>query len=529
LRTPLYPIVKPLIAMPADWTDRVAFSSAAGAVRFPQLRADMLGFAGWLVREAGVRPGERVAVCLPKTIEAITVQFAILAAGAAFVGLQHRGPVGRLAAIIESTTPRLLVTTPEMSRQLEAGRVSLPPVLHVESTEAARGLDPIVGKAKPLADTVPVAADDIAAIVFTSGSTGEPKGVMRSHRAMVANALWHVASDEITPADTRIGNVALHYLAPSLQFPPVSGCRVHLVTDDIVMFPEAIAEVLEQERITMWASTATALRLLIERGRLAKRKLDHLRMVKSHGEVLTVDVLRAALAAFPQSRFVTGYGSTEAPNITSYEAKRPLPDDMEAVPLGWLQADFYQMWLVDEDDRPVPAGEVGEICAEGGSITLGYWNDPALTAAKRIGGRPYTYRMGDLGRLDADGMLHFVGRKDHMVKLRGHRFDLNEIEAALQRHSAVRAAAAYAVRRSDGDSEIVAVIEADDRPELQDEMRKVCGERLPRFAWPVGIRVVAELPRLPNGKVDRMKLAGQGRPNSGAIELAPGAELSPPA
>jgi amino acid adenylation domain-containing protein len=512
LLEPVYPIVRPLVAMPADWEARIAFSSPAGSLSFRELRDDMLAFAGWLVREAGVKPGDRVALCLPKTIEAVIALYGILAAGAAYVGLQHRGPVARLAAIIESTAPRLVLTTPEMSRQLEAaGLASLPPVLHIDSVETGRGLEPILRSTAPLADTVPVDADGIAAIVFTSGSTGEPKGVIRSHRAMVANGNWHVESDAITPADARIGNVALHYLAPNLHFPAAAGCRVHLVPDETVMFPEAVAEILERERITMWSSTATALRLLIERGDIANRKLAALRMVKSHGEVLPIEVLRAALAAFPQSRVLTGYGSTEAPNITSYEAFRPFPADMPAVPLGRLQTDYYRMWLVDEDGRPVPPGEVGEICAEGGSVTLGYWNDPVLTAEKRIGGRPYTYRTGDLGRLDADGVLHFVGRMDHMVKLRGNRFDLNEIEAALRRHPAVRAAAAYTVRRSDGETEVAAAVEAHERADLEAQIMRVCSERLPRFAWPARIRILPELPRLPNGKIDRVRLAAADR------------------
>jgi acyl-CoA synthetase (AMP-forming)/AMP-acid ligase II len=184
---------------------------------------------------------------------------------------------------------------------------------------------------------------------------------------------------------------------------------------------------------------------------------------------------------------------------------------MPAVPLGRLQTDYYKMWLVDEDGRPVPPGEVGEICAEGGSVTLGYWNDPVLTAEKRIGGRPYTYRTGDLGRLDADGVLHFVGRMDHMVKLRGNRFDLNEIEAALRRHPAVRAAAAYTVRRSDGETEVAAAVEAHERADLEAQIMRVCSERLPRFAWPARIRILPELPRLPNGKIDRVRLAAADR------------------
>jgi clorobiocin biosynthesis protein CloN4 len=502
-----YPITRPLMTMPRDWERRTAFSSAAGALDFAALRRGMLGFAGWLVREAGVKPGDRVAICLPKSLEAVQAIYGVLAAGGAYVGMQFRGPPARLGAIIAATTPRLLLTTPEMGRQLaaEGGLPKLPPVLHIEAGEAGHGLDALLRPVPPLGETVPVGPADLGAIVFTSGSTGEPKGVMRSHRGMVANSEWHLRADGLNPLDVRLGNTSLHYLSPNLFYPPASGCRVHLLADEVVMFPELVAEAVERERITIWASSATALRLLIERGDLGRRNLDTLRLVKSHGELLRVDLLRTALAAFPQASVRTGYGSTEAPNITSYEAPRPLPDDMRDVPLGTVQ-EGYEMRLCDEDGVAVPPGHIGEICAIGPSVALGYWNDPVLTAAKRLNGQPYSYRTGDLGYLEPNGMLRFVGRKDHMVKLRGHRFDLGEVEAALRQHPAVREAAAVIVPRTDGESEILAAVEAAGSAGLDAALRQICADRLPRFAWPARILFPDELPRLPNGKIDRLKL-----------------------
>ena len=502
-----YPIVRPLMTMPRDWEGRTAFSSGDGTLSFAALRQGMLGFARWLLREAGVKPGDRVAFCLPKSLEAVQAIYGILAAGGAYVGLQFRGPPARLAAIIASTAPRLLLTTPEMSRQLaaEGGLPKLPPVLHIETGEAGHGLDVLLRSVPPLGEMMPVGPDDLGAIVFTSGSTGEPKGVMRSHRGMVANSEWHLRADGLNLRDVRLGNTSLHYLSPNLFYPPASGCRVHLLADETVMFPELVAEAVERERITIWASSATALRLLIERGDLGRRNLDALRLVKSHGELLRADLLRAALAAFPQASVRTGYGSTEAPNITSYQAPRPLPDDMRDVPLGTVQ-EGYEMRLCDEDGAAVPQGDIGEICAVGPSVALGYWNDPALTAAKRLNGQPYSYRTGDLAYFEADGTLHFVGRKDHMVKLRGHRFDLGEVEAALRQHPAVREAAAVVVSRTDGESEILAAVEAAGGAGLEGELKRICAERLPRFAWPARILLPDELPRLPNGKIDRLKL-----------------------
>ena len=510
-----YPIVRPLVNLPREWASRVAFSATAGTLNFAALRQTMLGFAGWLVREAGVRPGDRVALCLPKGLEALQAIYAILAAGGAYVGLQFRGPPGRLGAIIASIEPRVLLTTPEMSRQIaaECGLPRMPPVLHIEEAPDGRGLETLLRSAVPLETTRPVAPDDLAAIVFTSGSTGEPKGVMRSHRSMVVNGRWHVKAENMSPHDVRLGAGGLHYIAQNLFFPAQAGCRNHLLSDQEIMFPELVAEIAERERATLWASTATALRLLIEQGDLGRRDLSSLRVVRSHGEAFSIDLLRAAMAAFPQADIKSAYGSTEAPNITSFDAPRPLSADMRTVPLGPVQPE-YELLLCDEAGDEVPVGEVGEICAIGPCVTLGYWNDPILTAAKRLNGRPDSYRTGDLAFYGADGTLQFVGRKDQVVKLRGHRFDLGEIEAALKRHPAVRDAVAFARPIEEGDTGIWAAVESAAPAGLERALRQLCAERLPRFAWPTRITVLAELPRLPNAKVDRPQLQNQ---------LAPGA------
>ena len=502
-----YPIVRSLLNMPRDWERRTAFSSVAGALSFQSVRQAMLGFAGWLVREAGVKPSDRVALCLPKSLEAIQALYGVLAAGGAYVGLQFRGPPARLGAIIASVEPQMLLTTPEMARQLaaESGLAAMPPVLYIETTEGGHGLDPLLRSVLPLAETVPVGPDDLGAIVFTSGSTGEPKGVMRSHRNLVENVLSHVRGEQLGPQDVRLGNTALHYISPNLFYPAACGCRIHLLTEQDVMFPEIVTEIMERERATTWASAATALRLLIERGDLGKRDLGSMRLVKSFGEPLSIELLRAVMAAFPQARVTSTYGSTEAPNIARFDAPRPLPADMRSVPLGAVESD-YEVKLCDEDGVEVPDGRIGEICAIGPAVALGYWKDPALTAERRLAGRPDSYRTGDLAYFEADRTLKFVGRKDHMVKLRGHRFDLGEVEAALRQHPAVRDAAAVVVQRADGESEILAAVEAASASGLEGQIKQICAERLPRFAWPARVQTMLDLPRLPNGKVDRLRL-----------------------
>jgi acyl-coenzyme A synthetase/AMP-(fatty) acid ligase len=327
---------------------------------------------------------------------------------------------------------------------------------------------------------------------------------MLSHGNIGYDVTWMVGADEMGPDDLRLSQVPLHYISPHLFQPPVAGSRVHLLTDEENMFPDRVAAAMERERVTVWAAAATALRLLLESGALAGRRLPQLRLVKSHGEPLPLPVLRAATAALPQVRFTTTYGATEAPDIAHYTVPKTLPDELGALPLGAVQPG-YRALICDEAGKELPRGEIGEICCIGEGVCLGYWRDAALTEAKRLPGRPGSYRTGDLGFLDRSGALHFAGRKTQLVKLRGHRFDLGEIEATLKRHPAVREA--VVVTPSDeGADALAAVVEADADAGLVAALLELCAERLPRFAWPARIHVAARFPRLPNGKIDRQRL-----------------------
>jgi acyl-coenzyme A synthetase/AMP-(fatty) acid ligase len=186
---------------------------------------------------------------------------------------------------------------------------------------------------------------------------------------------------------------------------------------------------METERTTVWSASATALRLLAEFGGLERRDLRCLRRVEMYGERMPMAALRTAMAALPGTAFHNLYAASEAFDMIEYEVPRPLPAGMDTLPLGRPSV-TYQLSLRDEEGCLVEPGETGEICVVGAAVTVGYWGDPALSKAKRLGDVGDSYRTGDLARLDPDGLYYLVGRRDHVVKLRGHRFDLGEIEAA---------------------------------------------------------------------------------------------------
>jgi amino acid adenylation domain-containing protein len=500
--------------MPTEWHDRTILSSSEGRLSFADMRHGMLRFAGWLTGAMGVQRGDRVAVCLPKNLVTAQMIYSIFASGAAYVPLQFHGPTSRLNAILASVAPRLLLTTPEMAGRLadELGTEVRQPVRTIELDLATDEIDRLSRGLPSLSAVAEVGIDDLAAIFFTSGSTGNPKGVMWSRRTTATTIdrarLYHRVNEN----DRLISHAGLHY-APSIDIfhPLLCGCSAFLLAERETMIAEQVANVVEREETTMWSSSATLLRLLVENGELERRRLVNLRYVEFMGEPLPIRTLRRLMAALPGAHFVNRYGATEANDIVHYQVPQPLPENLSTVPLGRPLGN-YVFSLRDEAGAEVPPGMPGEICVVGPQVMMGYWSDPGQTARTRFEGRADSYRTGDFAYHDRDGLLHLVGRKDHVVKLHGHRFDLSEIEAALRAHPAVREAAAFAIHVPGGlgEMEVRAAVHVDASllaaNKLAGELRRLCRERLPNFARPTRIATPPNFPLLSTGKVDRKAL-----------------------
>jgi L-proline---[L-prolyl-carrier protein] ligase len=495
-------LVSRLMHMSQTELGRTVFLWSGGSMTFGQLRDRMLRLAGWLSDCAGVRPGDRVALCLPKSPEAVLLMYAILAAGAVFAPLQFRGPPERLNAILTSMRPRLLLTSANTAVLLAPGNPV--PRHEIELRDDGGGLAPLLEQASPRENLAPVAPDDLGWLIFTSGSTGEPKGVMLSHRNMTANVEAMQQRDAMSPSDLRISHAPMHYIAAfDLLFPLVSGVRVFLLPQREAMFPERVTEVMEAQRSTIWSSSATALRLLLERGQIDRRDLSALCRISFFGEPMTMSALRQVMAALPRVEFVNHYGATEIDNIANYIVPRPLPEGLLRLPLG-LPVDYCNVTLRDESGREVGEGEVGEICVVSAGVTSGYWNDPALTASRRLAGQADSLRTGDFAYRDAGGLLHSIGRRDQMVKIRGQRLDLGEVEAILRQHPQVRDA--FAVACGAPDMEIRAVVLSEESSTLLAELNLLCRQRLPGYGRPARIATLAQFPLLATGKIDRPAL-----------------------
>jgi amino acid adenylation domain-containing protein len=497
-------VIHRLMSLPESWGSRRAFRTATASLTFAQLRESVLRSSAWLAGKFGIGPGDRVAFCLPKSIEAIQVMFGILAAGAAYVPLPILGPALRQKQILDSVKPRLLIASPEAAARLERefGAPALPPIVTVHSLADGAGLDPHIRDWAPASAIAGAGADDLCAIYYTSGSTGEPKGVMYAHRGLTAavEAVTHLCG--MREDDRLISVGGLHYSSTAgVLYPLLQGCSCYLLDDREIMFAERIGAAMERDRTTIWLASATVWRLLVEAGQLERRDLVSLRQVKLVGEPISIPLLRRSMAALPGARFYNHYAASEAFYIAEYEIPRSLDAALEALPIG-RPSDIYELSLCDDAGAQVASGDVGEICVVGPSVLKGYWDDKALTDGKRLPGIPDSFRTGDLARLSPDGLLHLAGRRDHVVKLRGNRFDLGEIEAVLRSHPGVREAVAFAGTPADEDA-VTAVVLASENSRLMQELRQLCRERLPGFARPGLIRIASQFPLSATGKVDR--------------------------
>ena len=505
-------IVQQLLKTPLAWQDRTMFESANGNLSFGAMREGMLRMAGWLI-EGAIGPGCRVAVCLPKGLAAAQAIYGILASGAAYVPLDVRGDPAQLASMLASLRPQLHLTTPEMAQKIaEAAGSRQSEMVRTVAIAPERGALERLLSGFPAANALPhMGPDDLAAVFFTSGSSEVPKGVMLSHRNIAADVAWIVRFHAMNESDRRISQGGLHYISSlDLFYPLLSGSRLFLPDNRNAMFADKIAELLDRNKITIWSSTTTELRLLLEHGDLGGRDLSALRRVGFYGEKMPMHLLGRLMTALPHAEFINMYGSTETSEIAHFTVPRPLAAELVSVPLG-RPTDICSVSLRDADGNQVASGNVGEICVVGPAVTLGYWDDASLTEAKRVAGQPDSFRTGDLGMIGEDHLLHLVGRTDQVIKLRGRRIDLGEVEAVLKSHPMVRDAVVFLAPASPDSEAIEAIVLAETTRALAAELHVLCLRRLPRLAQPTRIRALPEFPLLPSGKVDRRQLQASAR------------------
>ncbi|MEM9381174.1 MAG: amino acid adenylation domain-containing protein, partial [Planctomycetota bacterium] len=516
----------PVAHFARETPDHPALSFAGEEMTYAELEAASNQLARALV-ERGVRSQDRVGIFLRKGLDLGVAIYGVLKAGGAFVPLDPFLPTERLELILDDCGIRHLVSSDAMEDalgELRPGRdLSVLGVDAVDVGDAtersyeAVSWEEICAQPATAPPDVRILDLDLAYIMYTSGSTGVPKGMMHCHRGSLAYARWGAQHVGLGPQDRVASHAPLHFDLSIFDFFSTSqvGGTVVLVPEPVTKFPASWTQTIQDERVGVVFTVPFTLIDMLERGAMGERDLSSLRWILFGGEPFPPKHLRALMRALPDVRFTNVYGPAEAPSCTCYDVPDLAEGDDEPIPIGTVSANSQDL-VLDDDDAECGVGEEGELLIRSTTLTLGYWNRPDLNERvffTRVGLGPFPevyFRTGDLVVRHADGLLRFLGRKDRMVKTRGHRVELDEVEAALASHAGVSEAAAFVVPDSHGSRTILAAVTVtaagDGAPDAADVLRHA-RTKLPAYAVPREVDVRAALPRTTSGKIDRRRLA----------------------
>ncbi|HEV7490903.1 MAG TPA: amino acid adenylation domain-containing protein [Rhodanobacteraceae bacterium] len=486
--------------------DRIAIECGSEKLTYAELWSRSGALAAALI-DRGVGRGEIVGVCLPRRPEMLIGLFGVLRAGAAYVPLDAGFPDQRLVTMIEQAKLRRTIVFDGEdlpAAVLERGGEMIAVTRIAQDTRAE--------------ELPTVRSDDLVYVLFTSGSTGTPKGVRVLHRNL-ASFLGAMQDEPGLAAEhvlCAVTTLSFDIAGLELYLPLTVGARVLLATETEVHDPHALTRLIRDGHATVLQTTPTLLRLLVDGAGLDA--VDGLKLLVG-GEVLPRDLAEAVLPHC--SALWNMYGPTET---TIWSALARVSAGPGAVPLGQPIAGT-RIHVLDEDGQPVVDGARGEIWIGGEGVADGYLGRPDLTAERfrsdLFGGQGASmYRTGDIGSVQ-HGVLHFHGRNDDQVKLRGFRVELGDVEAAAAADPAVRESAAILHSFGEHDTRIVLYVTARGADgELGTRLRHSLRDALPPYMRPQHIEVLADMPRTPNGKIDRNALPSPVVP-AAAVPVAP--------
>ena len=476
----------------------------------------------------GVKKGDRVGISFDKCIESIIALFSVLKAGASYVPIDPLAPMSRARYIISNCEIECLLTSkeravkvvPDLCQDLPLRKVLISGGASEELAAQCRNLELISWEDIFQAESENQQFSDItdtypAYILFTSGSTGLPKGVVISHLNSLTFVNMAAEFFVINDKDRLCSHAPLHFdLSIFDIFVAVRrGASIVLVPEIFSVFPVKLAEYIEDRRISVWNSASSVLSLLAERGELKRFQFDALRLVIFSGEILPVKYLRNLKAYMPKAHFFNVYGQTEANSSTFYQIYDIPNDDAWRIPIGKPFPNF-EILALDKTGKIISSpGVEGELFIRGSAVAMGYWRDSERTPASfvpdpiELFSKNRVYRTGDLVRIDDDGNYVFIGRKDHLVKSRGYRIDLGEIEVALNSYEGINQAAVIAVPDDLIGNRIIAYVSLIDGKKLtQKDILHHCGKLIPKYMIPEQLVFREQLPRTSTGKIDRNSL-----------------------
>lgn len=497
--------------------DATAVVDRNGSITYGELDAASDRLAARLV-ELGVGRGDRVGLYLNKSIDAVIALYGVMKAGGAYVPIDPSSKETRAVYIANNCSIDVLVSATNKKHLWSAfGEGGVSHVVCMDGPgEETAGIVTHGQEWVELATPVELPrliSQDLAYILYTSGSTGQPKGVMLTHQNCLSFVKWAVQEFGVTNEDRLSSHAPFHFDLSTfdLYAAAIAGAPVYLVPKSVSLLPVEVKKFIETNQISVWYSVPSILTMLVELGGLEVGDLPTLRTLLFAGEVFPTKYLSRLMKLLPHVQFANLYGPTETNVCTGYTVPEPPEEDDPPISIGGPITDV-ETFVVDEKNEIVATGSVGELLVRGPTVMAGYWGDAELTLQKLIpspiprhlGDR--VYRTGDLVEEQEGGIYRFIGRRDNQIKSRGYRIELGDIEAALSAHPAVLEVVVVAIPDEMVSNRIVGFASVSE--ELTDsDLLRFCADRVPNYMVPESMNIRSELPKTSTGKVDRRALS----------------------
>ncbi len=481
--------------------DSLALISDSEKLTYRQLNHKVNQLANYLQKH-GVTQETFVALCLERSQDMIVGILAILKAGGAYIPLDPSYPVERLNFMLSDSQVSLLISQQEILKKLSLSSAKTV-CLDIHKDEIAQQ-----SPENPIHISE---ADHLAYIIYTSGSTGTPKGVLGTHRGTVNGLHWlwktyPFTSEEVCCQKTAISFVdsVWEIFAPLLQ-----GIPTVIISNATLLDSQLFIETLAHHQVTRIILVPSLLRLLLDNYSHLLKKLSQLKFWITSGEALSIKLVQTFQELMPLAKLINLYGSSEVSANATYYDTSLLPEQANSVPIG-RPIDNTQVYVLNRDLQPTPAGVVGELYIGGDGLARGYLHRPELTKEKFIT-KPFIlgkklYKTGDLVRRLQDGNLEYLGRQDEQVKIRGFRVELGEIANIINQHPDVEESVVIASNDAQDNPRLIAYV-VTDKQDISTQILLYLQQKLPNYMLPSALVVLEQLPLTPNGKIDKRSLS----------------------
>ena len=493
-------VLEYLKASVARFPQKLAFTDEREELTFAEL--DLRSRAlGTYIAQSIKTVNRPVAVLVERSAAAVAAFMGVLQSGNFYVPIESQMPPARIREILEQLQPAALIYTEDTKTPVPE-LYGFCPVISAEDGFSTQPDDELLNS-----KTSGIIDIDPAYIMFTSGSTGVPKGIVISHYSIIDFTDWMADTLGYTENEVMANQIPF-FFDPSVKdiyLTMKCGATTHIIPKKLFMFPLPLINFIKEKKATALNWSTAAFHMVANSKALEKSVPQTVRKIVVGGETMYAKHLNIWRRALPDAMYVNAYGPAEVTVDCTYYIIDREYEDHEAIPIG-ITCRNKEVMLLDEDLNPVPVGEVGEICVRGGGLSLGYYGDTEKTDAAFVQNphcpwyRDTLYRTGDMGQMRKDGLIMFLTRHDGQIKHSGYRIELGEIETALSAFTEIREQACFFDKERDK------IVCAYSGTATQDSIIGFLKNLLPKYMYPNIFRHMESLPRTSNGKIDRVKL-----------------------